>query len=116
MIPGTYDISIYRGDSYYGPLITLPDLSPFGGPSDLTTAIVTAQIRAAEGATEPLVSFDVEVVDDTTRQVRLTLDAVDTVIANKKGVWDLQVEDSGWVGTPLKGAVTFSGQVTRSDV
>lgn len=113
MIPGTYDISIYRGDSYYGPLITLPNFSGFGGPSSLTTATVTAQIRADEEATDSLVVFDVAIVDATARQVRLTLDAEDTLIANSKGFWDLQVTEGSWNGTPLKGLVTVLGQVTR---
>lgn len=114
MIPGTYDISLYQGDSYYGPLITLPDLSGFGGPVDLTTATVTAQIRAKETAPDALATFGVDVVDAGARQIRLTLDAEDTAaLVAKKGVWDLQVAEDPWIGTVLKGAVTISREVTR---
>lgn len=113
MIPGEYDITIYRGDTYFGPLITLPDLSGFGGPSDLTTAVLTAQIRAKDAAPDALVDFTVEIVDEAARIIRLTLASEDTVIQNKTGMWDLQITDGDWSGTPLRGAVTFTGQVTR---
>lgn len=114
MIPGEYDITIYQGDTYYGPLITLPNLSGFGGPADLTTATVTAQIRAKEADAEPLASFTVVVIDDEARQVRLTLTPEDTAaLTVKKGVWDLQVAEGTWIGTPLRGAVEIRKQVTR---
>lgn len=114
MIPGEYDITIYQGDTYYGPLITLPNLSGFGGPADLTMATVTAQLRAKEADTVALADFAVEVVDDVERQVRLTLTPEDTAaLTVKKGVWDLQVEEETWIGTPLRGAVEIRKQVTR---
>lgn len=114
MIPGEYDITLYQGDTYYGPLITLPDLSGFGGPSDLTTATVTAQIREKETSEAILASFDVSIVDDVARVVQLTISHVDTAaLAAKKGVWDLQVEEGTWTGTVLRGAVAISREVTR---
>lgn len=117
MIPGNYDIQIYQGDSYYGPLITLPDLSSFGGPADLTTATVTAQIRKKATSTDVLAEFEVDVVDDEASQLRLKLSPAETAaITAEEGVWDLQVEEGEWTGTPLAGAVTFSKEVTRPPV
>lgn len=114
MIPGEYDIVIYQGDTYYGPLVTLPDLSGFGGPADLTTATVTAQLRAKEADIDPLASFTVLIVDAALRKVRLTLStAQTTALTVKKGVWDLQVAEGTWIGTPLRGAVEIRKQVTR---
>lgn len=114
MIPGQYSLTVYQGDSYYGPLITLPDLSSFGGPSDLTTATVTAQIRQKVTSAETLAEFTVDVVDDEASQLRLKLDPADTAaITAKEGVWDLQVEEGEWIGTPLAGKVTFVKEVTR---
>jgi hypothetical protein len=114
MIPGRYDLKIYRGDTYYGPLITLPDLSPFGGPVDLTTATVTAQVRENEDAAGALAEFAVSMIDPALRQIRLRLTPTQTAaIAVDKTVWDMQVSDSGWVGTPLAGKVKAAGEVTR---
>lgn len=114
MIPGEYDIEIYQGDTYYGPVITLPNLSGLGGPADLTTAVVTAQVRTKETAPDALAEFEVEGVDDVARQVRLTLSHEDTAaLTVKKGVWDLQVEEGTWVGTVLKGQVVIAREVTR---
>lgn len=114
MIPGEYDITIYQGDTYYGPLITLPDLSGFGGPSDLTTATVTAQVRNKETDTDALAEFTVEVVDDVAREIRLMLSHEDTAaLSVKKGVWDLQVAEGTWIGTVLKGQVAILLEVTR---
>lgn len=115
MIPGSYDIQIYQGDVYYGPLITLPDLSSFGGPADLSTATVSAQIRQKVSSADTLAEFEVDYVDRAENQLRLTLSATDTAaITAKEGVWDLQVEQDDWVGTPLAGKVTFTQEVTRA--
>lgn len=114
MIPGVYDIEIYIGDTYYGPLITLPDLSPFGGPSTLATSVLAAQIRQKGKGIDPLATFDVELVDAATRKVRLKLDPSDTAgLTARNGVWDLQITEGSWVGTPLAGNVTFYREVTR---
>ena len=114
MIPGTYNIKVYKGDTYFGPLISLPDLSPFGGPQDLTEATVTAQIKARATSAEAAVSFGVEIVDDLERQLRLTLSPTQTdALAIKRGVWDLHVIDGEWVGTPLRGDVEITEGVTE---
>lgn len=114
MIPGVYDIDIYIGDTYYGPLITLPDLSGFGGPSSLAASVLSAQIRKKVSSAEPLVAFDVEKVNAGARQIRLKLDPADTAtLTAREGVWDLQITEGAWVGTPLSGSVTFHKEVTR---
>jgi hypothetical protein len=115
VIPATYDIEMYRGDTYHGPLIRLPDLSAFGGPHDLTAATVTADIRTAfVGQTNTLVtSFEVEMLDAAARELRLHLDAAVTgLITQATAIWDLSVAQGDWRGTPLAGRITFSGQVT----
>lgn len=95
MIPGRYDIVLYDGDSYLGPLIVLPDLTPFGGPSDLTAATVRAQ------------PFTAQVVDAQTRQVRLTM-TPEQVSALEPGFWTLQLSQPSlaFVGTVLGGRIS----------
>lgn len=122
MIPVSYALSgdeaIYQGDTYRGPLITLPDLSSVGGPEDLSgSAVVSAQIRDASG--DLVGSFDVDVEDDVARQVRPTMSPENTANVPATTVaaplyWDLQVVDGSWVGTILKGKVKVTGQVTTS--
>lgn len=116
MIPGTLNLQIYQGDSYIGPLIILPDLSPFGGPSNLSTATVGAQMRQKEWSADVLATFDVEIVSPTERTIRLTLDPADSAGLSTSGVWDLEVSTAQWTGTPLRGAVSVGEEVTRADV
>lgn len=116
MIPGTYNIDIFKGDTYHGPLITLPSLEPFGGPADLTTATITAEIRVHPLSAETLATFTVDVVDGAARQIRLILPpAITAALSPPEAVWDLQVTQgsSGWVGTPLAGKVAVHEEVTR---
>lgn len=123
MIPAAYsltgDQSIYQGDPYgahNAPLITLPDLSPVGGPSSLVgSPNVTAQIKDASG--NLVGTFTVVEVDAAARQVRPTMTGSETAALPITTVssplfWDLQVNDSGGPWTILKGKVKVLGQVT----
>lgn len=116
MIPGNYNLAIYQGDSYVGPLIQLPSLSPFGGPSNLSTATVSAQMRQQEWSDAVLATFDVEIISPTERTIRLTLSPDDSAGLPEKGVWDLEVSSGGWKGTVLRGSVNVGEEVTRADV
>lgn len=116
MIPPVFDLQIFQGDSFGGGwTVVLPDLTPLGGPADLTTAAVSAQIRAKQDPNSDLyATFDVEVLDAVARQVRPKLAPEQTAsIPKKKGYWDLQVEYGGWVGTVLRGSVEVVPEVTR---
>jgi hypothetical protein len=119
VIPATYDIELYAGDTYYGPLITFPDLSPFGGPPTFESSAgveVEASLRRTKG-TESSVPFTVEVVDEAARQVRLTLPADETEALDfTSGYWDLHVIDGTWSGTPLAGTVSVVYEVTKPPV
>lgn len=113
MIPGNYDLEIFQGGTYISPLITLPDLSSFGGPTDLTSATLTSQIRAFAGSSEVLATFTIEVLGAIDRQLRLHLTATQTSALSGDGEWDLNVSSGSWVGTPLRGAVSMPRRVTR---
>lgn len=116
MGPGEYNISVYQGDTFSDiDKITIPDLSSRLGPADLTGDVeVSAQIRLKADSEETIAEFDIEVLDESAREIRPTIPAAETAgIAVKKGFWDLQVRDGDWVGTILKGKVTFTREVTR---
>lgn len=112
MIPGEYDLELYDGDSYLGPLLVLPDLSPFGGPSTLVGATVKAEVRASfdEDLAHP---FAVSVIDSALRQLRLALTPSQVLALPGRGVWDLQVTQGEFAGTVLAGKVKKRKQVTR---
>ena len=113
MIPGRYDLPpIYEGDSYVGWPMTLPDLSPWGGPPNLAGASVRAEAREDHDS-EDAVEFDVEILDAAARRVRLSAPPDRTLLFPEQGVWDLQVEKDGWRGTPLAGKAKKLKQVTR---
>ncbi len=112
MIPGRYDIEVYDGDSYRGPLIVLPSLAPFGGPSDLTAATVAAQVRPSADATDSD-ALTVDIQNPATRELRLTLTAAEVLGLPSSGVWDLQVTQDPFVGTVLAGKFKKLKQVTR---
>ena len=114
-----YHLEVYRGDTWMGPEIVLPDLSPFGGPSDLSTAALTARIRShPDGAL--LATMTVDVLDPAARRLRLRLTSEQT--ANlQSGVWDLAVRQTiadainptrEFVGTVLRGEVAVTRDVS----
>jgi hypothetical protein len=116
VIPGklnlTGSLAIYQGDTY-ALLLRLPDLSPFGGPSDLSgEAGVAAQLRRGAGIVDA-VDLEMEVANPLTREVRLTLSPAVTAQLKGRGVWDLQVGSGGWIGTVLAGEYEVRSQVTR---
>lgn len=115
MLPGTYDISVYQGDTFSDiAMITIPNLTSYLGPADLSGATVSAQLRLRFDSEEPLAEFDIEVLDAVERQIRPTIAAEATKsITARKGVWDLQVAQGDWEKTILKGVVRFTREVTH---
>lgn len=136
MIPGKFNLTggraIYQGDTYTAiASITLPPMSEWGGPTDLTSATVSAQVRDEEQ--ELLGTFDVEildpeagsVIDPETGDVRATAGIVKPTMASvdtaalpltddfRKAYWDLQVQEGSWVGTVLRGPVAVLRQETQ---
>ena len=103
MIPGKFDLEFYAGDSYLSPLFEIPDLTPEGGPPDLSSAEVVAEIR-----TEPPTPFVVERVADPVapdRVVRLSLSYEQVAAAPNWGEWILRVQQGAFRGTVLAGSV-----------
>lgn len=105
MDSAVYNIRLRKGDTYYGPLITLPDLSTFGGPSTLDEATVTAELRYREESTTPVQTFNVEIVDAAARKLRPRMAANKTGTLVADGFWRLRVVTDEWAGTPLRGKV-----------
>jgi hypothetical protein len=116
VIPGTYDIQIYQGDTFR----VFFRLRDEGGTYiDLTGQIAKAQIRSNTDAPTVLAEFSTSIPDQSVLanrgSVLLTLTSAQTSALTTGGVWDvqLQVTATGEVNTYLRGTVTVVKEVTR---
>jgi hypothetical protein len=110
-MPGTYDLALYRGDSY-GWRVRLWEDAAATIPADLTGVTVEAEIRDRSAGTF-VVALDTVVTLPNIVDLAITPDMYATCPA--KGVWDLQLTYAdGTVRTVLKGAVAVTGDVTDS--
>lgn len=119
MIPATYDIELYRGDTYRK-TFRIRTVTPDGEPGDyfdLTGCEPLAQVRSVVKAPTILQEFDAELLDqtdpDTVGAVRVALTGVQTADLPDNAVWDIQLtHPTDDVHTYLAGKVTAKGQVT----
>ena len=117
MKPGVYPeaLQIRMGDTFYGDIITLENLTPFGGPANPMEHTIEAQIKVGADP-EDNISFTILTVDEEDMKIRLTLTPEQTLTLPKyENVWDLQVtvDDPVWVGTVIEGTAMRVGQVTQ---
>ena len=116
MLPGTRDITIYRGDTFVlnARLRQKTIDGQAGLPLDLTGATVSAQIRVSTESTGvPLATFTGDLGTDIgTVQLSLTPVQTSTLVP---GVYDMQVTFAdGTVTTFLKGSVSVIPDVTHA--
>jgi hypothetical protein len=112
--PGEYDIEIYQGDTYYGDLIRLPSLASRGGPSDLVGTTQKAEIRESKDSVGVLAELDVEVISEGDRELRLKMDADDSLeLEEGNWYWDLEITWGAIKKTPLAGRARVIAGVTR---
>ena len=109
MIPGKYDLTIYRGDSYhYRFLLWEDDANTL--PTDLTGAIARAEMRTSVNGP---VFGEMDLVVTLPNTIDGVLSAAMTAaIAYKHGVWDLQITRAETVRTVLAGKVKLIADVT----
>jgi poly-gamma-glutamate capsule biosynthesis protein CapA/YwtB (metallophosphatase superfamily) len=111
MLPGTYNLELYRGDTYTWRFILWDDLA-MTDPTDLTDAEAEAEIRNKTAGTT-IVALTCAVTAPNIIDVTLDADLWATIPT--KGVWDLQVTwVDGTVHTVVRGAVTTIGDVVDS--
>lgn len=112
MIPGTFQLALYQGDSDHWQFVLWTDAAKTQ-PADLTGVVANAQIRDKPGGnllatltctvTQPNI---VDVVLDATQSGNLT---------GSKGAWDLHLTyPNGDVLTPVAGTVAITLDVTQS--
>jgi len=112
MRPGTYDLDLYRGDSYAWEFHLWDDAAKTEA-TDLSAVTVRAQIRASADAASAT-ELNVAVTLPNIVSVALPAAAWDTITAPCSAVWDLELTyDGGEVLTVIAGTVTITADVTR---
>ena len=118
LFPGTYDFSVYRGDTYEW-WFTLKAFDPATvtlAPVDITGWRFKAEIRPNPDA-GLMASMQEMARDDEAGAIamRLTHDQSQQITSN--GVWDLEaILPDGWVRTCIRGRVTLTSDVTTGKV
>ena len=111
MIPGKYDLQLYRGDTFKWTVKLWQDAKQTV-PVDLTGATIKAEYRAQTGGT-PIVAITTALVLLNT--INLTFPAAAWASAPNGGIWDLQITmPDASVNTVLAGNVQVIGDVTDS--
>jgi hypothetical protein len=112
MKPGTFDLDLYRGDSYTWRFVLWADDAKTQ-PVDLAGATVAAEARDKPGGLN-IVAFDCVVTPPNIIDVDLTAAMWAGVTVGTKA-WDLEVTMAdGEVRTVVAGKVTVTGDVTNS--
>jgi hypothetical protein len=112
MLPGAWDLVLYRGDSRRFP-VRFTDAET-SDPHDLTGLEWHAQIRESYDSQAIVATFNVVETDPANGQIELRLTAASARALLPTGVWDLQSLDvDGNEQTWLTGNVTVMPDVTR---
>lgn len=113
MKPGTYDLDLYRGDSYAWRFIMWQDEDKTI-PTDLTDTTAAAQIRdKPDGAKVVDLPCSVELPNFVDIAITPELYAA----CPAKGGWDLQLTFvNGDVYTPIRGSVVVTSDYTINSV
>src|SRR6059036_3254727 len=83
-LPTVIDLELYAGDDFY---LDLTVTNPDGTAADLTTAVASAQIRAAANAADPMATFAATITGNVIH-LHLTAAAAASLVS---GVWDCQI-------------------------
>ncbi|OIU84609.1 hypothetical protein [Microbacterium sp. AR7-10] len=107
--PGTYDLSIYAGDTYAARFAFTVEGQPFPLPATGWRA----QARPNPHS-ETVIELTVDATEAAGGIITLTIPAAETEgIGFPKGVWDLQHADGLNISTWISGRVTIEKDVTR---
>jgi len=112
MLPGKYDLELYRGDTYRWQFTLWQDTARTI-PVDLTDATAKSELRDRSCSDPVRATATCVVILPNTVEMRL--EATQTADLLNKGVWDLQITRPGSppdVRTVLAGSVVVTGDVT----
>jgi len=107
-LPQTVNLSLYAGDDFY---MNLTVTNPDGSPSDLSGAVVLAQIKAAPNNPTVLATFSSTIVANV---IELHLSSASSAALPATCVWDCQITTpAAGVTTLAGGTVTVTSQVSQ---
>jgi len=112
MAPGTYNITVYQGDTLNMQFGLWQD-NAMTIPLNLTGVTPYAQVRTAPGGTPKTMELTCAV--QLPNLVNVTLPATQTQTA-VAGVWDLELDGPNGVMTVIAGAVSVVPDVTRESL
>ena len=113
MTPGTYNLNLYRGDSYSWRFQLWHDDAKTQ-PVDLTGSTAAAEIRDRSAGTN-IVALDAVITDAPAGIIDVAFPATLWADNPPAGKWDLELTDSaGNVNTIVAGAVKITGDITNS--
>lgn len=110
MSAATVALDIYQGDDWE---LTVEARHDDGTPYDLSSATITAQLRAFPASPDVVASCGVDMTSAAAGDVTLSLARSVTVLLPERCVWDFQVEKDGRRSTWLAGPVVATREVTR---
>jgi hypothetical protein len=111
MLPGTYDLNLYRGDTTRMQFVLWSDPGKTV-PIDLSAASAAAQIRDRRDNGSIVVELICTITPPNTVDVTVPIAATETLPT--RGVWDLQLTYSnGDIQMVVSGGVTTTPDVTR---
>ena len=115
MLPATYPLALYRGDSYTWQFALWADTDKTQ-PVDLAGVTPKAELRVAPGS-DPVMAMPCTVTVPNLIEMKLPAASWDDFVLTKAGaaVWDLQLTyATGEVKTIIRGDVTIAADVTDS--
>ena len=116
-MPGTYNFSVYQGDTKEFSLAISVGPPPDGPyvPLDLTGCTIASQIRDTPAAAQPAAVITCTITDDEGGLVLLSMaPAITAALGAGKKVWDMEITFSnGKKFTYLAGEVTITADVTK---
>ena len=116
MLPGVYDLQLYRGDTARYSFVLWQDTNKTI-PLDLTGSVAAAQVRDRADSGRVVVQLACAISLPNTVNVALLAADSAALPANCRGVWDLQLTAAtGDVLTVVSGKVAVTSDVTRGEV
>ena len=116
MLPGVYDLELYRGDTARYSFVLWQDAAKTI-PLDLTGSVAAAQVRDRADSGRIVVQLSCSIVLPNTVNVALLAADSAALPSNCRGVWDLQITAaSGDITTVVAGNVAVTSDVTREAV
>jgi hypothetical protein len=106
-LPAVINITCYAGDDLS---FSLPMTNSDGTDTDLTSAVILAQVRQRPETPAIVATFSSAVTGNV---ITLTLAGTDSQGLSGVYVWDCQVTNAGAVYTPAAGAITVNPDVSH---